>query len=88
MISSILELLSNNPSGSLAIGGGGIVTLVLALHKDVKVKMKEDKAETKEFIEMRLQPITTENDNLKLDITETKQMVRDLHNHLLNKRSK
>ena len=47
--------------------------------------MIQQKSYTKEYVELKMVPIEMEMKNLKREQSETKVMVRDIHNYLLRK---
>lgn len=72
--------------GAGALGSGGVLILILALHSDVTARITAEKIDRKEYVNLVLMPVQTQITNLKNDIKETKSMVRDIHNYLLNKK--
>ena len=71
--------------GAGAASGSGLLALIFGLHSDVSSKIEKQETRLKEHVQLSLVPIKVENTNLKEDVKETKQMVREIRNHLLNK---
>lgn len=71
------------------IGGivGGLTPLVLGLHANMSSKIEVAEARSKEYIQLKLDPFEREIENLKKNVGETKQMVKDIHKHLLEKKN-
>ena len=73
-----------------ALGGSGLIALVLGLHTDVTKRIDhqqiEQKAYVREYVQLTLKPVQVEIENLRRDSTETKEMVKEIRNHLLNKK--
>lgn len=69
--------------GAGALGGSGLIVLILGLNNDISNKLAAQKAEQKEYVQLVLKPVYTEIMYLKQETRETKQLVRDIHNHLL-----
>ena len=89
MVGQVLTLLAKSKGmkvGAGAIGGSSLLALIFSLHTDLSTKIDEEKAERKEYIELVLKPLEAELRSLKGETTETKQMVRDIRNHLLQNR--
>jgi hypothetical protein len=73
--------------GAGAVGGGGVLILVLGLHSNVtgqlQIQKKEQLDFTREYVSLTIEPLKVEISNLKKDSEETKRMVRDIHQYLL-----
>lgn len=68
-----------------AVGGSGLLALIFNLHADITQRIDREVENRKEYIQLVISPLQSEVSNLKDGVNETKVMVRDLHNHLLNK---
>ena len=69
--------------GAGVASGSGILGLVLGLHYDVTNRIDKVKADRAEYVQLVLEPVNREISHVKDGIDETKDMVRDIHNHLL-----
>jgi len=74
--------------GGGVIGGSGVLfALVFGLNKDLKTelndKMREMDKSHKLYVQLVLKPVEIEIKHLNGHVKETKQMVRDIRNHLL-----
>lgn len=85
LMNGIAWLLSSKSAkmGAGAIGGSSLLAIVFGLHTDVTHKIEKERVAQKEYVELVLEPIKTEIKHLSGDSRETKQLVRDIHNHLL-----
>lgn len=84
---SILAKSKSIKVGLGAAGGSTLIALIFGLHIDVTEKIEDQERKQKEYVQMVLRPIEIEIMNMKDDTKETKEMVRDIRNHLLNKRN-
>lgn len=66
-----------------AIGGSGLIALIIGLHQDVTAKINRQDAQQKEYVVLVLAPLQTEIQHLQSEQKETKEMVRDIHKYLL-----
>ncbi len=66
-----------------ALGGSGVLVLVMSLHADITGRIEAQDFSQRERTILMLAPLNTEISNLKSEQTETKDMVRDIHNYLL-----
>lgn len=66
-----------------AVGGSGIVALVLTLHGDMTNKIQAQDSHHKAYIALSIQPLQTEVRNLRDEQKEIKELVRDIHKYLL-----
>ncbi len=71
--------------GGSLLGGSGLIALIMGLHFDVSGKIDKAESNAKQYAELVVAPIKTEITNLKTEVSDTKEMVRDIHNYLLNK---
>lgn len=71
--------------GATTIGASGMLMLIFTLHGDLKKTVDAQEVYMKTHVKLVLEPIYIEIKNLELNQSETKIMVRDIHNHLLNK---
>jgi len=73
-----------------AAGGTSLVAMVLGLHTDVTTRIDiqkiEQKAYVREYVQLTMRPVQVEIENLHRNSRETKEMVREIRNHLLNKK--
>jgi hypothetical protein len=76
--------------GGAAIGGTGIITLILSLHGNISEKIensqKDQQAYMREYVDLTVRPITSELKHQNGDIKETKALVRDIHSYLLKRK--
>ena len=75
--------------GAIKIIGGllaGLTPLALGLHANMTNKIEVAETRSKEYVQLKLEPFQKEIDNLKKEVGETKEMVQDIHKHLLNKK--
>lgn len=66
-----------------AIGGSGLLALIFLLHTDVKAEIEKQDVRQKEHVRLMIVPVQVQMQSLQKQVTETKTMVRDIHNHLL-----
>ena len=91
MFSDLLKWLFTSTKGkvtSLAGSGVAIVVLVMAVQADVGKKLDKQEGRLKEYVNLTIKPIQTDIKNLYREQTETKNMVRDIHNYLLKSQNK
>lgn len=78
--------------GGGILGGSGILSLILFLHTSLTGRIDNVEASgkeyTKEYVDLSLEPYKVEMINLKKDVGDTKTMVRDIHNYLLETKTK
>ena len=88
MFAQVLGFIMKSKGAKLgvgALGGSGVLVLVMSLHADITNRIEAQDFQQRERTILMLAPIETEIANLKSEQRETKDMVRDIHNHLLNK---
>lgn len=86
MWTQIVGFIMNNKSvkmGAGALGGSGIILLAMGVHADITNKIDKQDAMQKEYVQLVIEPIRIQIEGLQKDQTETKAMVRDIHNYLL-----
>lgn len=74
--------------GAGAVGGSGLLALVIGLHADITGKIEKQDVAHKEYVQLTLKPVEVQIQGLQKEQAETKVMVRDIHNHLLKKQNK
>lgn len=74
--------------GGGILGGTGALTLIFGLHGNVVGQIDKAEARSKEYVGLKLGPFETEIKNLKKDVKETKDMVKDIHIYLIQKGDK
>lgn len=94
LINFLLNTDSGKITGAATVGTGSLLTLIFSLHSSAinridseiqKSKYEIVKAVDSKFIDND-KLVTVELHNLNKKQDETNKMVRDLYNHLLNKR--
>ena len=70
------------------VGGiiGGFIPVAMAFHANMSEKIHVAEIRSKEYVQLKLEPFKHEIDNLKKDLGETKDMVKDIHKHLLEQK--
>ena len=74
--------------GGSVLGGSGLILLFMGLHTSVNGKINKQDADLKIYVGLVLEPVRTEITNLKKEMSETKTLVRDIHNYLLKSKEK
>ncbi len=65
----------------IGVGGTGLIGIIFTLQTNMTGKIDRAEARSKEHIELKLAPFEVEVKHLSKEIKETKNMVKDLHNH-------
>ncbi len=74
--------------GGGVLGGTAGITLIMGLHANITGQIDKAEAQGKEYVQLKLDPFKVEVVNLKKEVAETKDMVKDIHRYLLNKNNK
>ncbi len=73
--------------GATAAGGTGLITLIFSLYGNISNKIEDSQKDQgsymREYVELTIRPITTELKYQNKEIRETKELVKDLHKHIL-----
>jgi putative effector of murein hydrolase LrgA (UPF0299 family) len=80
-ISWIME--SKLKIGAGAASGVGILTLIFNLNTSVLKKVEKHEAQLKEHVQLVLRPVQIQIKNLREEQKETKKLIMDIHNYLL-----
>jgi len=68
--------------------GGGVLTLILALHTNITANIEKAEARSKEYANLKIESVQKDVQNLKNGQQEIKSMVRDIHRYLLKTKDK
>ena len=86
MIAQLLGFLMKSKGvkfGVGALGGSGIIALILGLNVGVKADLNMQEVRLKEYVQLVIAPIKTEIKNLKVNVDNTNTKVNAIHEYLL-----
>lgn len=80
-------MLKTKAGQGLAVGtaSGSLLALIFSLHNDVIGKIEAQRVERREYVQLVMKPVEVEIKNLKKETVETKELIKDIHKHLLRK---
>lgn len=76
-------------AGAGVVSGGGLILMAVNMNSATSARLERridlQREYVREHVALSIKPIEVNIENIKMNQGETNKMIRDLHNHLINK---